>query len=292
MEWNDLFETAVVVTDGAWGTQLQSMGLPPVECPDAYNLTHPDAVRAVAERYIAAGSQIVLTNTFGASRKMLQRHHLSDHTVEINRIGADLSREAAASGCKVFGSIGPTGVLLMMGEASEEELADVFAEQAAALVEGGVDGLVIETMSDLQEACIATRAAVAAGVPVVTCMCYDKGDNLDRTMMGVTPEQAVKGLTDAGAHAIGANCGQGLDGYIKICRRLAAATDLPIWIKANAGLPEYEDGRSVYRTTPAEFAGKIPLLIEAGATFVGGCCGTTPEFISKVSEVVRGLSNP
>jgi methionine synthase I (cobalamin-dependent) len=245
----------------------------------------------VAQRYVESGSQIVLTNTFGASRKLLQRHHLGDHTVEINRLGGMLSKEAAGDRCRVFGSIGPSGVLLMMGETTEEELADVFSEQAEALAEGGVDGLVIETMSDLQEARIATRAAVATGLPVVSCMCYDKGDNLDRTMMGVTPEQAAEALQEEGAQAIGANCGQGLDGYIKICARLQKATDLPLWIKANAGLPVYEDGQSVYRTTPEEFAGKIPSLIEAGATFVGGCCGTSPAFIRLVAERVRDFNS-
>ena len=273
-----------VITDGAWGTQMQARGLAVGACPDGWNLTNPDDVQAVAEAYVQAGSQVVITNTFGGTRFCLARHDLADKVVEINRTGAEISRRAAGEQAKVFGSIGPSGVMLMMGEASPEELRDAFAEQAQALADGGADALVIETMSDPAEAKIAVEAVKPIGLPVVACMVFDSGKDLDRTMMGTTPEEAAQILTDAGADCIGSNCGQGIEGFVAICRRLHAATDRPIWIKANAGLPEMVDGETVYTQSPEGFADHVPALIEAGASFVGGCCGTAPAFITAVKE--------
>jgi methionine synthase I (cobalamin-dependent) len=174
--------------------------------------------------------------------------------------------------------------MLMMGETTEDELKAAFAEQAAALADGGADGIVVETMSDPAEARLAVAAAVETGLPVVGCMVFGSGPNHDRTMMGTTPEQAVEALTAAGAAVIGSNCGQGIAGFVAICRRFRAATQLPLWIKANAGLPEVVAGQTVYRQTPDEFADHVPQLIEAGASFIGGCCGTTPEFIRAVCQ--------
>ncbi|RMF86727.1 MAG: methionine synthase [Planctomycetota bacterium] len=279
----------VVLTDGAWGTQMQARGLPIGACPDEWNLSHPDEVEAVAASYVEAGSRVILTNTFGANRIILERHQLADKAVEINRAGAAISRKAAGDRAKVFASIGPTGVMLMMGERTEDELRAAFEEQAQALAEGGADAIVIETMADTAEAVLAVTAAKQTGLPVVACMTYDSGKDLDRTMMGITPEQAAEKLAEAGADAIGANCGQGIEGYIGICRRLKAATDLPIWIKANAGLPEIVDGKAVYRQTPEGFASRLPELVEAGASFVGGCCGTSPEFIRAARKVLDEL---
>lgn len=272
-----------VITDGAWGTQLQARGLAVGEFPDGWNLTHPDKVAEVAAAYVAAGSAIILTNTFGANRLRLAENNLADQVAAINRAGVEISKHAAGARAKVFASIGPTGKLLMAGETSEEELKEVFAEQANALAGAGADGIVVETMADLTEARLAVAAAKATGLPVVGCMVFDSGKDKDRTLMGVTPEQAAQGLAEAGADVIGANCGQGIAGFVAICRRLRAATDRPIWIKANAGLPEMVEGRTVYRTTPETFASYAPALSEAGASFLGGCCGTSPAFI----EVLR-----
>jgi methionine synthase I (cobalamin-dependent) len=184
--------------------------------------------------------------------------------------------------------MGPCGKLLMMGEVDEAALRAAFTEQAEALAAGGADAIVVETMSDLTEAGIAVGAARATGLPVVACMVFDSGKNRDRTMMGVTPTQAAEELTRLGADAVGANCGTGIDDYVPVCASLAAATPLPIWIKPNAGLPELEDGQVVYRTTPAEFAKKLPKLLEAGARFVGGCCGTNPGFIEAMRRELDG----
>jgi methionine synthase I (cobalamin-dependent) len=279
-----LLDEAPVLLDGGWGTQMQARGLAPGECPDAWNLSAPDKVREVAAAYVAAGSRIILTNTFGATSLALEGHSLGDQAAAINEAGARLSQEAAAGKALVFGSMGPSGKMLMMGETTPDALQAAFAEQAAALKDGGADGLVIETMSDLEEAKAAIAGAKTTGLPVVACVVFDSGKDKDRTMMGATVEQAVAVLTEAGVDVVGSNCGQGIEGFAEITRRLRAATDRPLWIKANAGLPEMEDGRTVYRKTPEEFAAAVPELIKAGASFVGGCCGTTPEFIAAVQR--------
>ncbi|MEW6236707.1 MAG: homocysteine S-methyltransferase family protein [Candidatus Omnitrophota bacterium] len=275
-----------VVTDGAWGTQLQARGLEPGECPDAWNLSRPEKVEEIARAYTKAGSRIILTNTFGANRITLAKYGLAEKAAEINRQGATISQRGTGGQALVFASIGPTGKMLLMGEVEEEELRAAFAEQAQALKEGGADGLVVETMSDPAEAKVAVAAARETGLPVVGCMSFDSGKNKDRSMMGTTIEQAVEALTEAGADVIGANCGQGIEGYIHICQRLRAAASLPIWIKANAGLPEIENGRTVYKRKPEEFAAWIPELLKSGASFIGGCCGTSPEFIKAVKKAL------
>ena len=278
-----------VVTDGAWGTQMQARGLGLGEFPDAWNLTHPDRVGEVARAYVEAGSQIVLTNTFGANRLRLAEAGLTDQVAAINQRGAAISREAAAGRARVAGSIGPTGKLLMLGEVTPEQWSEAFAEQALALAEGGAEALVVETMSDPDEARAAVAAAKRTGLPVIACMVFDAGQDKDRTMMGTTPEQVARILTEAGADVIGSNCGQGVAGFVNLCRRLKSATDRPLWIKANAGLPEMIEGHVVYRTTPEEFADHVPALREAGAAFIGGCCGTTPEFIRAVRAALATL---
>jgi methionine synthase I (cobalamin-dependent) len=272
-----------VLTDGAWGTQLQSRGLAPGEVPDLWNLTHPEKVSEVAGAYVAAGSQIILTNTFGANRFRLAEAGAADQVKIINEAGARISRDAAGNRAFVFASIGPSGKLLINGDVTETELCAAFTEQAQALARGGAQGLVVETMQDVNEARLAIQAAKTIGLPVVASMVFDSGKDKDRTMMGVTPEQAAAALVEAGADVIGANCGQGIAGFVKICARLKSATgDRPIWIKANAGLPQMQDGRAVYAMTAAEFAGYTPALLAAGANFIGGCCGTTPAFIREL----------
>jgi len=271
-----------VVTDGAWGTQLQARGLQLGDSAEVWNLEHPEKVEEVARAYVEAGSEIVLTNTFGANRLALDKHDLGDKAVEINRAGAEISRRAAGDEAKVFASIGPSGKMLMMGEVSAEALVEAFTEQAQALVDGGADGIVVETMTDADEVKIAIEAAARTGLPVVGCMVFDSGPEKSRTIMGLTPEDAAAVLEGAGADVIGANCGQGIEGFLPVCRRLCAATRRPVWIKANAGLPEMLHGEVVYRTGPEEFVTHVPALVEAGASFVGGCCGTSPDFIRAV----------
>jgi 5-methyltetrahydrofolate--homocysteine methyltransferase len=271
-----------VITDGAWGTQIQTLGLEAGACPDAWNLENPAAVEKVAASYVDAGSRIILTNTFGASRVMLERHGLSDKAAAINRAGAEISCKAASNRAFVFGSIGPSGKLYFTGEISEKELSEAFEEQAMGLAEGGVHGIVIETISELDEAKIALRAARKTGLPIVVSMVYDSGQEFDRTMMGTTPEEAANNLKNEGADVIGANCGVGIEFILTVTKRLRAATDLPIWIKPNAGLPEVTDGKIFYKTNPAQFASHALNVRAAGADFIGGCCGTTPAFIREL----------
>jgi methionine synthase I (cobalamin-dependent) len=273
-----------VLSDGAWGTELQARGLALGEFPDIWNLTHPDRVLEVAQAYIEAGSQVILSNTFGANRIRLADHDSSISPPLVNQRGAEISVKAADGKARVFASMGPTGKMLLSGEVTEDQLLDAFVEQAQALASAGVDALVVETMADLEEARLAVKAAKATGLPVVACMVYDSGKDKDRTMMGVSPEQAAKGLEEAGADVIGANCGQGIAGFVKICERLKSATTLPVWIKANAGLPVMVDGRAQYRMTPEEFASQVPALLKAGASFIGGCCGTNPAFIRALAN--------
>jgi methionine synthase I (cobalamin-dependent) len=282
-----LLADAPVITDGAWGTQMQARGLPIGACPDEWNLSHAELVEQVPRAYVEAGSRIVLTNTFRGNRVALADYGLAEQAAAISRAGAEISRRAVGDRACVFASIGPSGKMLMAGEVDPAELLAAFEEQAQALADGGAHGLVIETMAELDEARLAIQAARSTGLPVVGCMVFDSGAALDRTMMGVTPEQAAEALVEAGVDVVGANCGQGIAGYVEICRRLRSATDRPIWIKANAGLPEMIDGRVVYKTSADEFASYGPALVEAGASFVGGCCGTSPDYIRALCREIR-----
>jgi methionine synthase I (cobalamin-dependent) len=285
MTTSNWFTTGTFILDGGWGTQLQLRGLPTGEHPDLWNLSQPDKVQEVAAAYVQAGSDIILTNTFGANSFLLARHGAENKVAEINRAGVRISKDIAhKQNRRVFASIGPSGVVLMSGTVTPEELYAAFLEQACAIAAESPDGIVIETMSDPAEAVLAVKAAKTTGLPVVGSMVFDTGKNKDRTMMGTTPEQAVEQLTAAGADIVGANCGQGIDGFIPICRRMRAVTTLPLWMKANAGLPEIVDGKTVYHQTPEKFAESAKELLAAGANFLGGCCGTTPEYIRVLRE--------
>ena len=284
-----LISNGPVVTDGSWGTQMQKRGLKPGQCPDSWNLSHPQQVREVAEKYVSAGSQIILTNTFGSSRLSLAHFDLADKAVDINATGVKISKAAAGDRALVFASIGPTGRMLVSGETTAEELLRVFEEQANVQKRAGADGIIIETMIDIDEARIAAKAAKKTGLPIIVSMVYDSGKDKDRTMMGNSPEEVVAEISKIGVDGIGANCGQGIEAFLPICRRMRQATDLPIWIKPNAGLPEVVDDGVVFRTTPREFVQNVPDLIQAGANFIGGCCGTDQEFVKAIRQAIAEL---
>jgi methionine synthase I (cobalamin-dependent) len=282
-----LFAEGTVLTDGAWGTQLQAAGLQVGEFPDAWNLTHPEKVLEVASSYVDAGSRVILTNTFGANRIRLALDGLEVRADEINRQGVQISKAAAGSRAVVFASVGPTGKMLVSGEISADTVKRAFAEQTSALADAGAQAILLETFSDLEEARVALAAAKETGLPVAVSMLFDSGKNRDRTMMGNTPEEVACVLTDEGADIIGANCGQGIASFDAVCRRLHAATYLPLWIKANAGLPDVVQGITRYAATPEDFALHVPGLLRHGARFVGGCCGTNPQFIRAIRDVLR-----
>jgi methionine synthase I (cobalamin-dependent) len=280
-EW---LSPAPVITDGAWGTEMQALGLEPGAAPDPWNLTHRERVRRVAAAYVSAGSRIILTNTFRANRISLHGTAWADRIAEINREGVRISKDAAAGRALVFASIGPSGKMLLTGEVSQEELLAAFMEQAAALAEGGADAILVETQSDIEEAATALKGAQATGLPVVVSFVFDSGKNKDRTMMGATPEQVARRMAELGADAVGANCGSGIERFAPLCRRLKEACGLPVWIKPNAGLPVIEGGAARYTQTPEEFASLASELVGAGASFIGGCCGTTPAFIAALAR--------
>ena len=263
-----------LISDGAWGTQLQALGLDPGAAPDTWNLTHPELVEAVARAYVEAGSQVILTNTFRANAIAMQ-----GDLEAINRAGVAISKRAAAGRALVFASIGPTGKMLMAGEIGAEQAQAAFAAQAAALAGAGADALLVETMSEIEEARLAVAAARSTGLPVIVSFAFDSGKNKDRTMMGATPEAVAAAMVEAGADAVGANCGVGVEYAAAICRRLHAACDLPVWIKPNAGLPQMEGTDIRYNVSAESFASHYPAICQAGASFLGGCCGSTPDFI-------------
>lgn len=287
-----LIEAGPVVTDGSWGTQMHKRGLKRGQSPDSWNLSHPEQVEDVARQYVDAGSQIILTNTFGASRLSLSNYKLGDKVLDINTAGVRISKQAAGDRARVFASIGPTGRMLVTGETTEAELQNVFVEQADAQARAGADGIIIETMIDIDETRIATLAAKQTGLPVIVSMVFDSGEDKDRTMMGNSPEEFAAEIQKIGADGLGANCGQGIEAFLPICKRLRQATDLPVWMKPNAGLPEVVDEKVVFRTTPAEFVRYVPDLIRAGANFIGGCCGTDREFVKAIRQAVVEFIKP
>jgi len=289
-----LDERPTVLADGAMGTMLFAAGLQFGDPPEAWNLSHPDVVRRIHRSYLEAGSRILMTNTFGGNRQRLSLHNLQGRVAELNRTAAILLRgEVAAAGgdALVAGDIGPTGsILAPTGTLDYEEAVDIFAEQAAALAAGGVDLLWVETMSDLAEIKAAIEGArrVAPHLPVIATMTFDTRGH---TMMGVSPEGAVAALDAWGADAVGGNCGNGPDELLTVIQRMhAAAPDVRLVAKSNAGMPELVDMRAVYRTDPATMAACAAQMRDAGATIIGGCCGTTPGHLAAMaSRVSQGL---
>jgi 5-methyltetrahydrofolate--homocysteine methyltransferase len=290
--WHTLMDSGrPVLADGAMGTQLFAEGLQFGDPPEVWNLTHPEVVRRIHRGYLDAGSQILMTNTFGGNRLRLGLHGHDKRVAELNRTAAILLRsevDAAGGHALVAGDIGPSGeIMAPIGTLDEAEAVEVFAEQAAALVAGGVDLIWIETMSDLAEikAAIDGVRQVAPEIPLVTTMTFDTRGH---TMMGVSPERAAKALISWGADAIGGNCGNGPDELIPVMEKMRAAVpEARLVAKSNAGMPELVDMRAVYRSDPADFAAQVARMREAGATIVGGCCGTTPAHLAAISATVR-----
>ena len=279
----------LLISDGATGTYLQAHGLEPGGCPEELNASQPDLVRQMAAEYFDAGSDMVLTNSFGGSRFMLKKYGHGDRVQELNRFAAQHARSAAPSGSHVTGSVGPTGEFLVpLGEVTEGEMLDAFVAQTTALEEGGADAVVIETMTALEEASLAIKAAKDnTSLTVIVTMTFDPGPRGYFTMMGVTPERAVKGLQDAGADIVGSNCGNGIDRMVEIARLLRESTDGYLLIHSNAGIPSIVKGRIVYPETPEFMEERFKVLSGLGINILGGCCGTTPDHIRALSRAVR-----
>jgi 5-methyltetrahydrofolate--homocysteine methyltransferase len=286
-----LVQRKLLVSDGAWGTMLQAKGLTGDDCPEEWNVSHPDEVRSVAAAYAQAGSDMILTNTFGGSKVKLAKKGLGGRVAELNEAGARLSLKGAA-GAVVAASVGPTGEFLQpLGTMSEADMEAVFSEQIEAILRAGVKAICVETMTAVEEAACAVRAAkkLDASVDVLATLTFNKTPKGFRTMMGVDPAQAVAALTEAGADVVGSNCGNGIEGMVEVAAEFRRHTDKPILIHANAGLPELVGGKTIFRQTPEDFARSTAALVRAGANIVGGCCGTTPDHIRAMKAVIDTL---
>ena len=280
-----------LISDGATGTYLQQNGLEPGGCPEEFNATRPDVVRGMAREYFAAGADMALTNSFGGSRFMLGKYGFEARAEEFNRLAAEHARSQAPPGGFVVGSVGPTGEFLEpLGELSESEMLDAFDEQITALVSGGVDAVVVETMTALEEARLAVQAARRhPALTVMATMTFDKGPRGFFTMMGVTPERAARELQDAGAHIVGANCGNGIEVMLELARELRGAADGALLVHSNAGIPAVRRGEIVYPESPDYMAARFKTLVdELGVNIVGGCCGTHPGHIRALASALRG----
>ena len=277
----------ILVSDGATGTFLQKAGLPVGSVPERWNLENPDAIRRMHEAYVSAGSDLILTNTFGGNRFRLGRDGLGQQVHEIDVAAARLAREAAGQRAMVLGDVGPTGELMApLGPLTFDAAVEAFAEQAAALAEGGVDGFQVETMSDLEEA----RAAVegikrVSQLPVFATFSFD---TRGRTMMGVDPVRAAQTMLEMGVDAVGANCGRTLTENLEAISKMRAAfPQATLVVKPNAGLPRVENEDIVYDVTPdtmAEYAHKFAAL---GVRVIGACCGSTPEHIRAIAAACK-----
>jgi len=285
-------KTRTLLLDGGMGTALMARGLAGGQLPELWNLERPDVVREVHAAYVAAGSDVVQTNTFGGNDAILSTHGLAARMEEINAAAVRLATEATAEhpGRYVAGNIGPSGGFLPpVGDADPDALEEMFSRQAAALASAGADYISIETMSDLREALCALRAArQATRLPVTVCLTYQKTKRGFFTLMGTPPGDAARALADAGADAIGANCSIASDLMIELCPTLAGASGLPVIVKPNAGMPELDGDQAIYRQEPEAFARDVAPMAWAGAAAVGGCCGTDERFIAALRDALVG----
>jgi 5-methyltetrahydrofolate--homocysteine methyltransferase len=282
----DAIKERVLIGDGAMGTQLQYAGLEPGGCGEAWNIEHPEKVVAIQRGYVDAGSDCLITNTFGGCSIMLERHGHKDNVEAINRASVEVAREAFGDREGfVLGDMGPFGgIMEPYGDISQKDVRQAFGQQAKALVDAGADAVIVETQTALEEIGLAIEAAKEAGAPcIIGSMAYDV--TLDgstfRTMMGIDPERAAEFMQEQGVDILALNCGTRMDMVRarEAVDRYRSVSDLPIMAQPNAGMPKLEKGMVIYDETPEEMVKGVPTLIAAGASIIGGCCGSSPDHI-------------
>ncbi len=284
-----LKQEKVLVSDGAIGSLLFEKGLNSGDCPERFNLEHPEVLAEIAHAYLQAGADIIQTNTFGASPLKLSDYNLDNITEEINQKAVEIVKQVVDSKALVSGSVGPTGkMLLPYGDIEPDVMKDNYKRQIGILIESGVDLLCIETMTDINEAVIAIESVreISSDIPVIATMTFDVIPQGCVTIMGNSVAEVCNKLTGAGANVIGSNCGNGTKNMITIAKEFIANTELPIIIQSNAGIPTIVDDHVVYQETPEEFANFTKTLLELGVSIIGGCCGTTPDHISEIRKSV------
>jgi methionine synthase I (cobalamin-dependent) len=296
MSLKERISGGIFLLDGAMGTQLIARGIEVGKCNDYLNVESPDVVFNIHRSYFEAGSDAVLTNTFGANRYALGRHGFAGMVEQINTAGAQIARRAAEEGKYVLGDIGPSGDFLEpLGSLKPEELKEAFARQAKALLDGGVDGFIIETMTALDEVTIAIEAVKSVGgaVPVLASMSFDRAGDDFKTMMGVGVETAVAKIVSLDVDAVGFNCGTvSLDEYIELAEKFVSAVqalsaDVIVYAEPNAGKPELVEDQAVYKVSPEDFAATVEKIHSAGVSIIGGCCGTGPAHIRAVAMKLK-----
>jgi 5-methyltetrahydrofolate--homocysteine methyltransferase len=284
-----LDQKPTLVLDGATGTNLQKRGLPIGTSPETWLFDNPAGISQLYSDFVQAGSDIILTSTFGGNRTRLGHANLAEQLPEVNQTAVQLAKKVTAGkNVLVAGSLGPTGEMMQpFGTMSEEQAFEIYAEQAKILLEAGVDLLVIETQFDINEAQQAVKAvrSLSNEIALVCSFSYDRGV---RTMMGVKPAQMAEIFNEMAVDALGVNCGKSLEDNLNVLTTLKENTDKPIWFKPNAGLPTSNpDGSTTYDVTPEMMAEKVPTWIAAGARLIGGCCGTSPDHLAAIAKMIR-----
>ena len=296
MSLRERIKQGLFLLDGAMGTQLIARGIEVGKCSDYLNVELPDVVSDIHRSYFEVGSDAVITNTFGANKYALGRHGLAEEASKINSAGAQIARRAAGEEKYVLGDIGPSGDFLEpLGSLKPEDLKEAFARQAKALLDGGVDGFIIETMTALEEVAVAIEAvkSVGGGVPVLASMSFDRAGDDFKTMMGVDVEAAVAKIVSSGVDAVGFNCGTvSLDEYIELAEKFVSAVralsgDVVVYAEPNAGKPELVEDQAVYKVSPEDFAAAAEKIHSAGVNIIGGCCGTGPGHIKAVAMKLK-----
>ncbi|MCH8119802.1 MAG: homocysteine S-methyltransferase family protein [Planctomycetes bacterium] len=296
MGLRERIKQGLFLLDGAMGTQLIARGVEVDKCSDYLNVELPDVVSDIHRSYFEVGSDAVITNTFGANKYALGRHGLAEEASKINSAGAQIARRAAGEEKYVLGDIGPSGDFLEpLGSLEPEELKEAFAQQAKALLDGGVDGFIIETMTALEEVAVAIEAvkSVSGVVPVLASMSFDRAGDDFKTMMGVDVETAVAKIVSSGVDAVGFNCGTvSLDEYVELAEKFVSAVqalsvDVIVYAEPNAGKPELVEDQTVYKVSPEDFAAAAEKIHSAGVNIIGGCCGTSPAHIRATAEKLK-----